>query len=72
MLSMVVERIKVSNISKMILAEKTEVLGEKPSQLTVSTTNPTGIGRDLNWSSAVKHWILTARAMAWNELSLLE
>ena len=42
---MVAEWKKVSNISDMILTEKTEVLGEKPSQLTVSTTNPTGIGR---------------------------
>jgi hypothetical protein len=55
MLSMVAELIKVSNIGNTILAEKTKVLGEKPSQLTLSTTDPTGIGEYLNWSSAVKH-----------------
>jgi hypothetical protein len=52
---MVAEQMKVSSISDMILTEKTKVLGEKPSQLKVYTKNPTGIGRYLNWPSAVKH-----------------
>jgi len=46
---------RISNVSNTVLTEKTEELGGKPFQLTVTTTNPTGIGRYLNWSSAVKH-----------------